>query len=140
MCRHQWRFRKFGHIPKTLLIEMREVEHNAKAIAGADQLSPRVCQPRTGIGRMGKLERHAVSESIRSTPDYTKRAQSCLVENLERVQSRINSLCSLEVQDRSENALTQTCHQFTDGTNNLELFLCFGLKPEQACRYRHRHS
>src|SRR6266581_4139406 len=123
MCRHQWCIRQLGHIPKTLLIQMGEVEHNAQAIAGAHQLLSGIGQPRPGIRRMRKFKRYAVSESIRSTPDYTERAQSCLVENLKCVQSRINSLCSLEVQDSSENSLTQTCHQFTCGTNNLELSL-----------------
>src|SRR2546430_6821645 len=121
MRRYQWRLGQPGYIPKTLLVEVGEVEHDAQVITSANQLSPGIGEAWSSVGRVWELERHAVSKDIGPAPDDAQRAQSCLVENLECIQSRIYSLSSLKVQNRSENALAQTGFQFINRANYLDL-------------------
>src|SRR5216683_1550116 len=111
MGRHQRCIRYLSHVPKTPLVEVGEIKHNAQAITGAHQGFPGICQSRAGVWRVRKLERDAVGEGVGPAPYYTKRTQPCLVENLEGVQFRINGLCPLEVQNRSEHTLAQTVHR-----------------------------
>src|SRR5260370_7139402 len=119
MGRHQRCIRYLSHVPKTSLVEVGEIKHNAQAITGAHQGFPGICQSRAGVGRVRKLERYAMGEGVGPAPYYTKRTQPRLVENLERVQFRINGLCPLELHTPPHPTLPHTAHHLPPRAHNL---------------------
>src|SRR6266699_5641469 len=66
MCSHQWRIRQVDNIPKTLLIKMRQVEHDSQTIADTYQFSPGSGESRSSIRRTRKSEWHTMSKGIRT--------------------------------------------------------------------------
>src|SRR5260370_7178909 len=111
MGRHQRCIRYLSHVPKTSLVEVGEIKHNAQAITGAHQGFPGICQSRAGVGRVRKLERDAVGEGVGPAPYYTKRTQPRLEENLDRAPFRINALSPLALQHSTYHPPPQTAPQ-----------------------------
>ena len=86
---------------------MREVDQDAQLVAAPDQRLAGLGQARPGVGRARELERHAVAERVRPAPDQAERAQPGLVEDLERIQPRVDRLGALDVEDHRQHALLE---------------------------------
>src|SRR5258706_7420433 len=123
MCCHQRRIRRTSYIPESLFVEMREVEHDAQAIAGTHQFFACIGQTGSGIGRMRVSERHTLREGIGATPYNTQGAQASLVEDFECIKAGIDSFGSLKMENCGKNALPQTGLEVIGCTHNLELSL-----------------
>src|SRR6266852_7939112 len=111
---------------------MREVKHNTQAIAAAHQLSPGTRQPRPRIGRMRKLERHALRENIGPTPHQPERTQAHAIKYLERIKVCVNPLGTLHMHDGYMNIMRQAVFHFLDSMHHLDLSLRFGLQSEEV--------
>ena len=64
-------------------------------------------QTRSGIGRRGTAERHAVSEHVGPTPDRAERAKSSGMQDFEHLEILIDGLCAFDMKDRGEHAAVQ---------------------------------
>src|SRR4051794_40403073 len=107
MARHERRIRDPGYVPEAPLVEMREVNQNTEPVTLSDELSSRTGQARAGIGRSRKPEGDAMRVSVGAAPHEAERAESRLIERFKRSGVRAKVLGSLEVQHRSQHAITQ---------------------------------
>src|SRR5258706_5241104 len=123
MCRHQSCIRQTSHIPETLFVEVREVEHDAQAIAGTHQFFACIGQTGSGIGRMRVSERHTLRENIGATPYNTQGAQSSLVEDFECIKAGIDSFGSFAMENCGKNIFAQTRLKFYRCWHYFELSL-----------------
>ena len=57
------------HVPETLFVQVRQVEHDPEAVAGLHQLDTPLGEAGAGIGRGRIAERHAVAEDVGAAPD-----------------------------------------------------------------------
>jgi len=96
-----------GDIPKSLFVEMGEVDEDLKLVAGPDQGFSEIRQTRSGIGRRGTAERHAVSERVGPTPDRSERAKSSGMQDFEHLEILIDGLCAFNMKDRGEHVGVQ---------------------------------
>ena len=48
--RDKWRKCERRDVPETRFVQVREIDENAEAVAGVNELSPRLCQPRPRVG------------------------------------------------------------------------------------------
>mgnify|MGYP000429282187 CR=1 FL=1 len=64
----QRRIRASGGIPKTLFVDMRQVDQNSQAVACFYQLPTGITQPRSGIRGTGKFKGDSVGKRIGATP------------------------------------------------------------------------
>ena len=69
MGRDERRIGEACHLPKTFLVQVREVEHDLEAVAGAHQLEAAVGEAGACVRRRGIAERHAVAEDVGAAPD-----------------------------------------------------------------------
>src|SRR5438270_13896291 len=96
---YEWCLAESGDVPETLFVDVRNVHHNPELVAGSNQRLTTIGEAGSGIGRVGKQVRHAFTEVIRSTPYWTERPQTSRVEDLQRVEVRIDRFRPLEVND-----------------------------------------
>src|SRR5207244_616975 len=92
------------------------------------------------VRRMWKQVWHAFAEVVGSTPHRSERTQSGGVEHLQRVETRINRLCSFEVNDRRECSIRQSCVQFVDRLNYAHVPVSLALEAEQDPQLRERRT
>ncbi len=98
------RVRGAHDVPEPGLVQMRDVDQDAEAVARADEAEPRRGQSRAGVGRGGKPERDALGEGVRPRPDDADRPEPPVVPALEVGEVRGERLGALEVHDRVDAA------------------------------------
>ena len=76
---HDRPVREPRHVAEARLVQVRDVDHHAELVAGADELAARRREAGTRVRRPREAERHAVAERVRAAPDDPERAQSALV-------------------------------------------------------------
>ncbi|MNV21155.1 hypothetical protein D3C71_1120830 [compost metagenome] len=101
---HQRRIRYLGDIPETLLVHVRQVDHDFQFVAGLYQPLAGLRQAGADIRRRGETEGHAVSEDVRAAPDRSKRAKARFVENVKRIQISADRFRALDMEDGGESA------------------------------------
>src|SRR5262249_1297261 len=80
------------------LVDVRQVNHYAQAVATAYERPPRVCEAGAGVGRTGESKGYALAKRVGPAPHRAERAQTSLVEYLQRTEVRVNRLRALKVQ------------------------------------------
>ena len=79
---------------------MGQIDQYAQPVAGLHQPHPGPGQARPGIGRSGKVERHAMAKDVLTAPDRAEAAQPGGMKDMQLIQPRANALASLQMQDR----------------------------------------
>ena len=87
-----------GDVPKTLLVQVRQVDEDLQLVADVDQRLALVGQAGAGVRRAREAERDAVPENVRPAPDQPERAQAGLVQHLQHLEVAVDRLGALEVQ------------------------------------------
>jgi hypothetical protein len=94
-------------IPEAALVQVREVEQDARPVALADQLLPRVREAGTCVRRRREPEGDTVSVGVGSAPHEAERTEAHLVEVLQSAWVRAEVLGAFEVEDRRKHAFAQ---------------------------------
>ena len=108
--RDERRKRERRDVPEPRLVQMREVDEDAEAVAGVHELPPRVCEPGPRIRRRGELERHTLGECVRPRPDEADRAHAALVPALEIGEIGGEWVGAFEVHDRGDPSRNEVAH------------------------------
>src|SRR5437764_5935498 len=87
---------------------------------------------------MREGERHSGGEGVGAAPDEAERAQPRRVEDVQRIEPRINRLGALEVYYRRERAIAQARGDLASAAHDPDAPIGFCFQPEQACDERHR--
>src|SRR5437868_11920679 len=132
----EWSCGEASDIPEALFINVGKVKQDAQPVAGTNQIASRRSQTRSRVRRVREFEGDAMSKGVGATPDNAKRAQPCLVEHLESIEVWIDGLSPLEVKNDSQYALLEAVYEFANSTNNFDLPLRLGLKPEKTGDHR----
>ena len=96
--------RQRGDVAEAGGVEVREVEEDAEAVAGAHQLLAGGGQARALVGVAGEAEGDADAEGVRPRPHRAERAQAGGVEHLEPAEVGADRLGPLDVEDRRHSA------------------------------------
>jgi len=75
--------------------------------------------------------RHAFTEVVGPAPHRPERPQAGVVEELERVEARVDRLCAFEVDDRRQRLFSHARAQFADMTRDTHLAARVALEPVQ---------
>ena len=89
-------------VPEPALIEVGEVDQDPERVALAHQRAAGVGEPRAGVRRGGRRERHAVPERVRPAPREAERAQPERVQRGQALELRVDRLRALDVHDRPD--------------------------------------
>ena len=136
----QRRIAKFGNVPETAFVEMRQIDQNPQLVAGADQRLAEIGQARADIGRRRTAERHAVAERIRPAPDRTERAQPRRVKHVQKLESRINRFGALDMQHRRQHVIGETALDIAGIAANADAARRTPVRSETAARPWRRRS
>ena len=109
------------HVAEARLVQVRDVDHHAQLVAGADELAARWREAGTRVRRPREAERDAVAERVRAAPDDPERAQPALVPRVEVPESGLDRLRALEMQDRAGLLAGETALQLGDRPHEEEI-------------------
>src|SRR5215204_480903 len=103
MGRDQRRLRQVGYVEETAHVQVGQVDEDAQAIAGTDEMPALLAQPRTSVGRGGKPERDAFGIAVGTAPDEAQGAKPSAVAAFKVVgaQDRLRALQMQDGGDRS---------------------------------------
>ncbi|MGC3974953.1 MAG: hypothetical protein QM771_11290 [Nitrospira sp.] len=101
---------KLRDVAKTLLVEMRQVDHDLQLIAGLDQRLAGIGEARPGVGRGGEAERHAIAEGVGPAPDDAQRTQPGGMKHVEHGKPGIDRLDALDMEHGRDRALGHRRH------------------------------
>ena len=133
------RIRDLGHIPEALLVEMREIDHDLAPVAGADQVTPEIGQPGTGV-RTGRVaEGDAVAEDVRAAPDRPNRSKSATIQHIEHEKVRVDTFRAFDVQDGREGSVLDAGADVGSRRTDFDRTLRGAFDTEQQGRHMNRH-
>ena len=99
MRRDQRCLREARDVPKALFGDVREVDQDLHLVAGADKLFAVFGQAVAEIGVGGKLKGNAMAKNVVPAPDRSERAQTCRMQQLQKVQVAVDGFAAFEMQD-----------------------------------------
>ena len=94
-----------GDVPEAALVEVGEVDEDAKAVAGADEIEASRGEAGAGVWRTWEGERDTMAEDVGSAPDGAEAAEAFGVNGIEFGKVRAYGLSAFHVEEDGEGSV-----------------------------------